>query len=124
MVTEQQAAPNRNGEPPKSAATTLTNNLATTTRLLLFLSFPFLFLSAKATPASKESNNSSRREFRSAAIAPLDRACLEEKFLALGKFNASWTLSGDVRHLLETKNMRWWGRGSLGPTDMMTPTQS
>ncbi|KAG5617781.1 hypothetical protein H5410_017605 [Solanum commersonii] len=32
--------------------------------------------------------------------------------------------SGDVRHLLEMKNMLWWGRGSLGPTDMMTPTRS
>ncbi|KAG5577394.1 hypothetical protein H5410_057528, partial [Solanum commersonii] len=34
--------------------------------------------------------------------------------------NASWILSGDVRHLLEMKIMRWWGRGSLGPTEMMT----
>ncbi|KAG5570791.1 hypothetical protein H5410_060557 [Solanum commersonii] len=38
--------------------------------------------------------------------------------------NASWTLSGDARHLLERKNMRWWGRDSLGHTEMMTPTQA
>uniref|UniRef100_M1C986 Uncharacterized protein n=1 Tax=Solanum tuberosum TaxID=4113 RepID=M1C986_SOLTU len=49
--------------------------------------------------------------------------------LSLSKFtlivsNASWTLSGDARHLLETKSMRWWGRGSLGPMDMMTSTRS
>ncbi|KAG5599073.1 hypothetical protein H5410_030443, partial [Solanum commersonii] len=34
------------------------------------------------------------------------------------------TLSGDNRHFLETKSMRWWGRGSLGPTEMMTSTQA
>ncbi|KAG5593707.1 hypothetical protein H5410_034939 [Solanum commersonii] len=38
--------------------------------------------------------------------------------------NASWTLSGDARHLLETKSMRWWGRGSLGLTEMMISTRS
>ncbi|KAG5619988.1 hypothetical protein H5410_005206 [Solanum commersonii] len=37
---------------------------------------------------------------------------------------ASWTLRGDDRHLLETKSMRWWSRGSLGPTEMMTSTRS
>ncbi|KAG5629620.1 hypothetical protein H5410_001337 [Solanum commersonii] len=38
--------------------------------------------------------------------------------------NASWTLSGDARHLLEMKSMWWWGRDSLGPTKMMTLTRS
>ncbi|KAG5628901.1 hypothetical protein H5410_000618 [Solanum commersonii] len=38
--------------------------------------------------------------------------------------NASWTLRGDARHLLKMKNMLWWGRGSLGPMDMMTSTQA
>ncbi|KAG5631509.1 hypothetical protein H5410_003226 [Solanum commersonii] len=38
--------------------------------------------------------------------------------------NASWTLSGDVRHLLEMKSMQWWGRGSSRPMDMLTSTQA
>ncbi|KAG5600869.1 hypothetical protein H5410_032239 [Solanum commersonii] len=32
--------------------------------------------------------------------------------------------SGDARHLSETKSVRWWGRGSLSPMDMMTSTQA
>ncbi|KAG5585665.1 hypothetical protein H5410_046099 [Solanum commersonii] len=40
------------------------------------------------------------------------------------QYNASWTLRGDARHILETKSMRWWGRGSLGSTKMMTSTQA
>ncbi|KAG5573074.1 hypothetical protein H5410_062840 [Solanum commersonii] len=27
-------------------------------------------------------------------------------------------------HLLETKSMRWWGWGSVGPMEMMTSTRS
>ncbi|KAG5628687.1 hypothetical protein H5410_000404 [Solanum commersonii] len=44
--------------------------------------------------------------------------------IPLKQSNASWTLRGDARHLLETKSMRWWGRGSLGPMEMMTSTRS
>ncbi|KAG5614112.1 hypothetical protein H5410_013936 [Solanum commersonii] len=32
--------------------------------------------------------------------------------------------SGDDRHHVETLSMWWWGRGSLGPMEMMTSTRS
>ncbi|KAG5600711.1 hypothetical protein H5410_032081, partial [Solanum commersonii] len=35
-------------------------------------------------------------------------------------FNASWTLSGDDRHLLGRNACGRWGRGSLSLTEMMT----